>query len=74
MKRLRLYFLLFFVLLAIPIAVLLSHTYSNLEEESFFFYRRTAEGVMSTLHQQIEENLLGEEQRPYTHYRYIHVG
>jgi signal transduction histidine kinase len=73
MKKLRLYFALFFVLLAIPIVVLLSHTYSNLEEESFFFYRRTAEGVMSTLHQQVEESLLDEEQRPYTHYRYIHV-
>lgn len=73
MKKLRLYFALFFVLLAIPIVVLLSRTYSNLEQESFFFYRRTAEGVMSTLQQELEESLLVEEQRPYTHYRYIHV-
>ena len=36
MKKLRLYFALFFVLLAIPIVVLLSRTYSNLEQESFF--------------------------------------
>ena len=73
MKKLRLYFALFFVLLAIPIVVLLSRTYSNLEQESFFFYRRTAEGVMSTLQQELEKSLLVEEQRPYTHYRYIHV-
>ncbi len=73
MRKLRLYFALFFVLLAIPIVVLLRHTYSNLEEESFFFYRRSAEGVVSTVHQQLEVSLVGEEQRPYTHYRYIHV-
>ena len=73
MTRLRLYFALFFVLLAVPVVVLLSHTYGNLEEESFFFHRQTAEAVMSTLQQQLQENLLVEEQRPYTHYRYIHV-
>ena len=73
MRKLRLYFGLFFVLLTIPIVVLLSHTYSNLEEESFFFYRRSAEGVVSAVHQQLAVSLAGEEQRPYTHYRYIHV-
>ncbi len=73
MRKLRLYFALFFVLLAVPIVVLLSHTYSNLEEESFFFYRRSAEGVVSAVHQQLELSLVGEERRPYTHYRYIHV-
>ena len=73
MRKLRLYFALFFVLLTIPIVVLLSPTYSNLEEESFFFYRRSAEGVVSAVHQQLAVSLAGEEQRPYTHYRYIHV-
>ncbi len=73
MKKLRLYFALFFVLLAIPIVVLLSRTYSNLEQESFFFYRKTAEGVVSALHERLQENLLTEERRPYTHYRYVHV-
>ncbi len=73
MKRLRLYFALFFILLAVPMVILLRHTYSNLEQESFFLYRRTAEGLMATVHQRLQENLLVEEQRPYTHYRYIHV-
>ncbi len=73
MKRLRLYFALFFILLAVPIFILLRHTYGNLEQESFFLYRRTAESLMVTLQQRFEENLLVEEQRPYTHYRYIHV-
>ncbi len=73
MKRLRLYFALFFILLAVPIVILLSHTYSNLEQESFFLYRRTAESLMATLQQRFQENLLVEEQRPFTHYRYIHV-
>jgi len=73
MKRLRLYFTLFFILLAVPIVILLRHTYGNLEQESFFLYRRTAESLTATLHQRLQENLLVEEQRPYTHYRYIHV-
>ena len=73
MKRLRLYFALFFILLAVPIVILLRHTYNNLEQESFFLYRRTAEGLMATVHQRLQEKLLVEEQRPYTHYRYIHV-
>ncbi len=73
MKRLRLYFALFFILLAVPIVILLSYTYSNLEQESFFLYRRTAESLMATVYQRLQENLQVEEQRPYTHYRYIHV-
>ena len=73
MKKLRLYFALFFILVAVPIAILLKHTYTNLEQESFFFYRKTAEGVMATVHQRLQQSLQDEEQRPYTHYRYIHV-
>ena len=73
MKKLRLYFVFFFILLALPIAILLRHTYGNLEQESFFFYRKTTEGLMATVHQRLEENLADEEQRPYTHYRYVHV-
>jgi signal transduction histidine kinase len=73
MRKLRLYFALFFILLAVPIVILLRHTYGNLEQESFFLYRRTAESLMVTLQQRLQENLLVEEQRPYTHYRYIHV-
>ena len=73
MKKLRLSFAIFFILLAIPIAILLRHTYANLEQESFFFYRKTAEGLMAAAHQQLQESLQREEKRPYTHYRYIHV-
>ncbi len=73
MKRLRWYFVLFFILLAVPIVILLRHTYGNLEQESFFLYRRTAESLMATVSQRLQENLLVEEERPYTHYRYIHV-
>ena len=37
MRKLRLYFGLLFLLLAVPIGILISFTYANLEEESFFF-------------------------------------
>ena len=73
MKRLRLYFVGFSILVAVPFLVLISHTYNNLEQESFFFYRQTAEGLTSALHERLGQNLRQEEQRPYTHYRYIHV-
>ena len=73
MTKLRLYFALFFILLALPIAVLLRHTYSNLEEEAFYFYRKTAESLAANFRQSLQQGLLSEEQRPYTHYRYIHV-
>ncbi len=73
MKKLRLYFMLFAVLLAIPIAVLLIRTYSNLEQEAFFFYRRVAEGLVSTAQRELLVSLKREEQRPYTQYRYVHV-
>jgi len=65
--------MIFSVLLAIPIAVLLLRTYINLEQEAFFFYRRVAEGLVSTASQGLLQNLKSEEQRPYTHYRYVHV-
>ena len=73
MKRLRLYFVTFFVLLAVPCAILLMRTYSNLEQESFFFYRKTAQGVMASLGQSLRRNIESEESRPYTQYRYFHV-
>ncbi len=73
MKKVRLYFILFGLLLAIPIAVLLLRTYSNLEQEAYFFYRRVAEGLVSTASRELLLSLKREEQRPYTHYRYVHV-
>jgi len=73
MRKLRLYFGLLFLLLAVPIGILISYTYANLEEESFFFYRRGAEGVVASLQQQLSLTLADEENRPYTHYRYIYV-
>jgi signal transduction histidine kinase len=73
MRKLRLYFVLFAVLLAIPIAVLLIRTYSNLEQEAFFFYRRVAEGGVSMVSTGLLARLEREERRPYTHYRYVHV-
>ena len=73
MRRLRLYFAVFSVLLAVPVAVLLWRTYANLEKEAFFFYRTVAEGVVASVNEQLLQNLQREEQRPFTHYRYIHV-
>ncbi len=73
MKRLRIYFLLFFLLLAIPYAVLVNRSYANLKEESFFFHRRIAESVMASITRQLEQRLRIEEARSYTEYRYVHV-
>jgi hypothetical protein len=73
MKKLRLYFIFFAALLAIPIVVLLSRTYGNLQQEAFFFYRQVAEGLVSRASEELLLSLKREEQRPYTHYRYVHV-
>ncbi len=73
MRRLRLYFAVFFLLLAVPFAVLLVRSYSNVEGETFAFYRRTAEGVAATVNRQLLQLLRREEERSYTEYRYVHV-
>lgn len=73
MRKLRIYFLLVFLALAIPYAVLLRRSYANLDEESYFFYRRSAESVISSVAQQLTQRLQAEADRSYTEYRYIHV-
>ena len=73
MTKLRIYFVAFFLLLAIPLGLLLKRTYSSLEQESFFFYRRAAESVLLNVGEALLGNLQTEESRPYTQYRYVHV-
>ncbi len=73
MRRLRIYFVVFFILVAVPCSVLLVKSYSNLEDEAFIFYRRTAEGAAANLNQQLRQLLRREEERSYTQYRYVHV-
>ena len=73
MTKLRIYFVTFFLLLAIPLGLLLKRTYSSLEQESFFFYRRAAESVLVNVGEALLGNLQTEESRPYTQYRYVHV-
>ena len=73
MTKLRIYFVAVFLLLAIPLGLLLKRTYSSLEQESFFFYRRAAESVLLNVGEALLGNLQTEESRPYTQYRYVHV-
>ena len=73
MTKLRIYFVAFFLLLAIPLGLLLRRTYSSLEQESFFFYRRAAESVLFNVGETLLGSLQTEENRPYTQYRYVHV-
>ena len=53
--------------------MLLRRTYSSLEQESFFFYRRAAESVLFNVGETLLGSLQTEENRPYTQYRYVHV-
>ncbi len=73
MTKLRIYFVTFFLLLAIPLGLLLRRTYSGLEQESFFFYRKAAESVLFNVGEALLRSLQTEEARPYTQYRYVHV-
>ncbi len=73
MKKLRLSFLAFFVLLAVPCSILLWKAYDNLERESFSFWRGTAERAIDDFRRDFFDKLAREEARPFTQYRYIHV-
>ena len=64
MTKLRIYFVAFFLLLAIPLGLLLKRTYSSLEQESFFFYRRAAESVLLNVGEALLGNLQTEESGP----------
>lgn len=71
MNRLKLIFILLFVVIAIPVALLLINSYRHFETESQYAYKEQAYFILQMLNQRIYDDLAVEEQRSYSEYRFI---
>jgi hypothetical protein len=61
------------VLLSLPLALLLSRVYQQLECEMFYQYRAAAEEVVQHINQRLADILQVEEQRPFDEYSFLKV-
>ena len=67
----RLIFVAIFIIIAIPVIVLLSHSYSQLQASSLFGYKEHAFSVLQNLNKNITADLAIEDRRSYADYRFI---
>jgi two-component system, OmpR family, phosphate regulon sensor histidine kinase PhoR len=69
LKRLRLQFSLFFILLAVSLAVLVWNSYRQLAREERELWRGQAEKVYNQMQAAVSDFLTVEDQRPFTDYQ-----
>ncbi len=67
----RLIFVAIFIIIAIPVIVLLSHSYAQLQASSLFGYKEHAFSVLQNLNKNITADLAIEDRRSYADYRFI---
>ena len=67
----RLIFVAIFVVIAIPVIVLLSHSYAQLQTSSLFGYKEHAFSVLQNVNKNITADLAIEDRRSYADYRFI---
>ena len=67
----RLIFVAIFIIIAIPVIVLLSHSYAQLQASSLFGYKEHAFSVLQNLNKSITADLAIEDRRSYADYRFI---
>jgi signal transduction histidine kinase len=60
-----------FIVIAIPVIVLLSHSYAQLQASSLFGYKEHAFSVLQNLNKNITADLAIEDRRSYADYRFI---
>lgn len=72
-KKLRLFLALFFLLLAIPMAVLVSQAHQQLKLEAFHQHRIIAESLISRINIAVDDFISTEEQRPFTDYSFLNI-
>jgi signal transduction histidine kinase len=60
-----------FIIIAIPVIVLLSHSYAQLQASSLFGYKEHAFSVLQNLNKNISADLAIEDRRSYADYRFI---
>lgn len=71
MNRLKSFFILLFLVIAIPVVILLYNSYQHFLSESQYAYKEQAYFVLQMLNQRIYDDLSIEEQRSYSEYRFI---
>ena len=67
----RLIFVAIFIVIAIPVIMLLSHSYAQLQASSLFGYKEHAFSVLQNLNKNITADLAIEDRRSYADYRFI---
>ncbi|ACX74920.1 sensory box histidine kinase [Fibrobacter succinogenes subsp. succinogenes S85] len=67
----RLIFVAIFIVIAIPVIMLLSHSYTQLQTSSLFGYKEHAFSVLQNLNKNITADLAIEDRRSYADYRFI---
>ncbi|WP_406538496.1 sensor histidine kinase [Fibrobacter sp.] len=67
----RLIFVAIFIVIAIPVIMLLSHSYAQLQTSSLFGYKEHAFSVLQNLNKNITADLAIEDRRSYADYRFI---
>ena len=67
----RLIFVAIFIVIAIPVIVLLSHSYAQLQTSSLFGYKEHAFSVLQNVNKNITADLSIEDRRSYADYRFI---
>ena len=67
----RLIFVAIFIVIAIPVIVLLSHSYAQLQTSSLFGYKEHAFSVLQNVNKNITTDLAIEDRRSYADYRFI---
>jgi signal transduction histidine kinase len=72
-RRLRLLLGVSLLCLALPLALLLSRVYQQLEREVFYQHRAAAEEVLKHVNQRLADILQAEEQRPFDEYSFLKV-
>ena len=67
----RLIFVAIFIIIAIPVIMLLGHSYAQLQASSLFGYKEHAFSVLQNLNKNITADLAIEDRRSYADYRFI---
>lgn len=71
MRKIHLIFVAIFVTVAIPVIILLAHSYSQLQQNAQYAYKEHAFLVLQMLNQRISDDMAIEDQRSYSEYRFI---
>lgn len=71
MGKLKIYLGIFFVALAIPIAVLLNRSFDQLQSERLLATKDRADLILQSLNRTLQLDLQSESERSYSEYRYL---